>query len=271
MLFLCSSDGTEATQAVVSQIKLRLYRAEEKRDVEQAMTMQKDVAAGGIIYSTTAGSYSSGHTELLLGNDVYSELGLNLRDTNGKVLGRRRLISCHSTEHLKWITVFRERPGAQQIDTPHPHIPEDIHDSDVVGPTTEADISSLCGKWRIERDIYDIKNGSVITRSEACVESRTLNDRRMIFENDGETGSGYGDISKDGRSMIVQIEGRATRRMVLFPGGVSAVYSVSVPKHSEDYYTELAWFVRPGERHVICRRFEGITWAGVTFSIEKLL
>lgn len=252
-------------------MKARLHRVTDKTDLKFNIDPGNPVDKG-TVYEPNSGSYCSGSVTLQTADFSVCELGINYCAPDGRVLGRRRLILMFSSEHLKWFSVFRERPGQQSIDTPLPYVPDEIRDNNAVGPTTEADISALCGKWHVQRSIFDVRNGGkVSSRTDAYTESRMLNGRRMTFQNDSDTGSASGEVSSDDRFMVILVEGRAPRRMVILPGGVSAVYSVAVPKHNEDFYTELAWFVGPNERHVVCRRFEGSTWSGVTFSVEKRL
>lgn len=274
MLFICPSESNNATgEALPAQKKARLHRVTDKTDLKFTVEAG-NLVEKGMVFDPKSGSYCSGSVTLQTADvsDVsVCELGINYCPPDGRVLGRRRLILIFSSEHLKWFSLFRERPGQQSIDTPLPYVSDEIRDNNAVGPTTEADISALCGKWHVQRSIFDVHDGKVLSRTDAYTESRMLNGHSMTFQNDGDTGSANGEVSSDGRFMVILVEGRAARRMVILPGGVSVVYSVAVPKHDEDFYTELAWFVGPDERHVVCRRFEGSTWSGVTFSVEKRL
>lgn len=251
---------------VPSHLNLRLHRVTEGRDVDKSyMNEPGDFASA--VFHAVSGNYAQGFESLNPAAVSVFEFGINHSDADGKIRGRARLLSVFSTEHLTRFSVFRERPGNHAVDTPSPVVPDEVRDSDTVSSTTDVNAAILCGTWRVETLRFGVTEEKRVAVQTSATESRAMDGRHMTIDRDGI--KGVGEVSEDGRSMVMQFDGCAERRLLFLNGGITVMHSLLIPKGNEDFYVELAWLVEPDLRYVTGRRHIGMGWVDSSFSIER--
>lgn len=153
------------------------------------------------------------------------------------------------------------------MDTLKPVVPDEVRDSDTVSSMIDVNPAALCGTWHVQTCRFDVVEEKVTAVQTNATETRAMDGRRLKIDREGV--KSVGEVSEDGRSMVVQMDGCAERRLLFLEGGITAMHSMTIPQGNEDFYVELTWLVEPGLRYVIGRRYIGTGWVESSFSVER--
>lgn len=247
---------------------MRLHRTRDGTEGNQMAMAGMDFIGRGVAYDPETGAMTSGSATIGAGPVV--ELGLNMRDSShGPVRGRTRMVGFFTAEHLQRLVIFRERRSSIDWKEAKPTVPDNVASADFVASGFEASPRALEGRWRVDTTVVDVSGGAgqAMGKFEAhTVQRRVLGDGRRVEIVDDDVVVAVGEISPDGKVMVVSGEGIDLRRVLFLGGGVTVTTSVAVG--TGELYVKLGWLVQPGVRLTVLRRYVGGRWVKAEFSRE---